>query len=134
MRKGLSPCSRSGRDSMRLIVLCLLGSAVLSSVSRAQVPVFVITQEDSSIKFGVKASVAIAGSFDKWDSTMTFTSPDVTTGVLDIKIQADSVNTGSGMKDGKLKGKDFFDVKQHPLITFKSTKIVQTGPDTLDVV
>jgi len=33
------------------------------------------------------------------------------------------VNTGSGMKDGKLKGKDFFDVKQSPLITFLSKKV-----------
>ena len=60
----------------------------------------------------------LVGTFDKWDATLTFTSPDVTTGVLDIKIQADSVNTGSGMKDGKLKSKDFFDVKEDPLITF----------------
>ena len=37
------------------------------------------------------------------------------------------------MKDGKLKGKDFFDAKQNPLITFLSTKIVQTGPDTFEV-
>jgi polyisoprenoid-binding protein YceI len=43
---------------------------------------------------------------------------------LDIKIQADSVNTGSGIKDGKLKSKDFFDVKQDPLITFHSNKVV----------
>jgi len=28
------------------------------------------------------------------------TSPDVETGVLDVKIQAASVNTGRGMKDG----------------------------------
>jgi polyisoprenoid-binding protein YceI len=81
----------------------------------------------------VKASVALEGTFDKWDATLTFTSPDVSTGVLDVKIQADSVNTGSGMKDGKLKSKDFFDVKQNPLITFLSKKIVQTGPDTFDV-
>ena len=118
---------------MRLAVLCLLASAVFPPVSRAQAPVFVITPEESSIKFYVKASVAIDGTFDKWDATLTFTSPDVTTGVLDIKIQADSVNTGSGMKDGKLKSKDFFDVKQNPLITFQSTKIVQTGPDTFEV-
>jgi polyisoprenoid-binding protein YceI len=52
---------------------------------------------------------------------------------LDIEIQADSVDTGSGMKNGKLKGKDFFDVQNNPLITFKSTKIVQTGPDTFEV-
>jgi polyisoprenoid-binding protein YceI len=81
----------------------------------------------------VKASVAIAGDFEKWDASLTFTSPDVTTGVLDVKIQAASVNTGSGMKDGKLRGKDFFDVKQDPVITFLSKKIVQTGPDTFEV-
>jgi polyisoprenoid-binding protein YceI len=81
----------------------------------------------------VEASVAIKGTFDKWDATLTFTSPDLSTGVLDIKIQAASVDTGSGMKNGKLKGKDFFDVQKNPLITFRSTKIVQTGPDTLEV-
>jgi polyisoprenoid-binding protein YceI len=118
---------------MRLTVLCLLAFAVFPSVSRAQVPVFVITPEESSIKFSVKASVALEGTFDKWDATLTFTSPDVSTAVLDVKIQADSVNTGSGMKDGKLKSKDFFDVKQNPLITFHSKKIMQTGPDTFEV-
>jgi polyisoprenoid-binding protein YceI len=125
------------RGGMRLAALCLLACAVFPSVSRAQasaaVPVFEITKEDSSIKFSVKASVAIAGTFDKWDSTLTFTSADLTTGVLNIKIQADSVNTGSGMKDGKLKGDKFFDVKQNPVITFVSKKFVQTGPDTVEV-
>jgi polyisoprenoid-binding protein YceI len=118
---------------VRLRVLCLLACVALPSLSRAQVPVFVVTPDDSSIKFFVKASVAIGGTFDKWDATLTFTSPDVTTAVLDIKIQAESVNTGSGVKDGKLKGKDFFDVKQSPLITFLSKKVVQTGPDTFDI-
>ena len=81
----------------------------------------------------MKASVAIDGTFDKWDATMVFTSTDVTTGVLDIKIKAASVNTGSGMKDDKLRSKDFFDAEHNPLITFKSTKIVQTGPTTFDI-
>jgi polyisoprenoid-binding protein YceI len=120
-------------SSMRIAVLCLLASAVFPSLSRAQAPVFTITPEDSKITFYVKSSVAINGNFDKWDATLTFTSPDATTGVLDIKIQADSVNTGSGMKDGKLKSKDFFDVKQDPLITFLSKKIVQTGPESFEV-
>jgi len=119
---------------MRLTVLCLLASSVFPSVSRAQAPDFAIMKEESSIKFSVKASVALEGTFGKWDATLIFTSPDVSTGVLDVKIQADSVNTGSGMKDGKLKSKDFFDVKQDPLITFLSKKIVQTGPDTFDVL
>jgi len=118
---------------MRLAVLCLVAFAVLPSPSRAQAPVFKITQEDSSIKFFVKASVALEGTFEKWDATVNFTSPDISTGVLEIKIQADSVNTGSGMKDGKLKSKEFFDVKDNPTITFLSKKFVQTGPDTIEV-
>jgi polyisoprenoid-binding protein YceI len=123
---------------MRLVVLCLLACGLSLAMTQAQapaeVPIVKITKEDSSIKFNVKASVAIGGTFDKWDATVTMASSDVESGVLDIKIQAASVNTGSGMKDGKLKSKDFFDVEHDPLITFHSTKIVQTGPNTLDYV
>ncbi|MFZ0579659.1 MAG: YceI family protein [Candidatus Acidiferrales bacterium] len=115
------------------LFVAVLGLA--ASAARApEAPVFVVSHEGSSIKFNVKASVPIEGTFDKWDAAMTFTSPEVETGVLDVKIQADSVNTGSGMKDGKLKGKDFFDAKDNPLITFKSTKVEQTGPTTFDLL
>jgi polyisoprenoid-binding protein YceI len=121
-------------NGTRFALLFLLASAVRPSLSRAQeVPVFEVNHADSTVKFTVKASVAIAGTFDKWDATLTFTSPDLSTAVLDIKIQADSVHTGSGMKDGKLKSKDFFDAEQNPLITFHSTKVIQTGPDTVDL-
>jgi len=118
---------------LRIVVLGLLTAVALPPLSRAQVPVYVITPEESSIKFSVESSVAINGTFDKWSSTLTFTSTDASAGVLEIKIQADSVNTGSGMKDRKLKGKDFFDVKENPLITFVSTKIVQTSHNTFEV-
>ena len=116
---------------MRLPILFLLASVVFPSVSHAQAPVFEVTKSESTIKFDVKASVAIVGKFDKWDASVTMTSPELSTAVLDIKIQAASVNTGSGMKDGKLKSKDFFDVENDPLITFHSTKVEQTGPNTL---
>jgi polyisoprenoid-binding protein YceI len=120
---------------MRLAVLCLLVSTMLPSVSRAQdqVPVFKVTPEESDVKFFVKASVAIDGKFKKWDATFTFASPAAESGVLDIKIYADSVDTGSGMKDNKLKSKDFFNAKDDPYITFHSTKVVQTSPTTFDV-
>ena len=104
---------------------------LVPAMSRAQAPVFEITPGESTIKFDVKASVAIAGKFDKWDATVTMTSPDLSTAVLDIKIQAATVDTGSGIKNGKLKSKDFFDVEHNPLITFHSTKVEQTGPDTI---
>jgi polyisoprenoid-binding protein YceI len=118
-------------NSVRTAILYLLVCGVFASVSRAQVPVFEINHADSTVKFNVSSSVPIAGTFDKWDATMKFTSPELTTAVLDIKIQADSVSTGSGMKDGKLKSKDFFNAKDDPYITFHSTKVTQTDPTTV---
>ena len=97
------------------------------------IPVIQITKEGSSVRFAVKASVSLEGTFDKWEATITYPSRNVETGVLDIKIQADSVNTGSGMKDDKLRSKDFFNVKEDPYITFHSTKMTETGPTTVEV-
>jgi polyisoprenoid-binding protein YceI len=122
---------------MRRTLLAFIVSVLFSSAALAQapagVPVFAITPVQSQIKFAVDASVSIAGTFDQWNASLTFGSPDVSTGVLDVEIQAASVDTGSGMKNSKLKGSDFFDVKNNPLISFKSTKIVQTGPTTFEV-
>ena len=118
---------------MRLTVLCLLAFTVLLPAKAQDVPVTEVSPVESTIKFGVEASVSIQGTFKKWDATLKYTSTAVESGVLDIIIYADSVDTGSGMKDGKLKGKDFFNVKDDPYITFKSTKVIQTGPDTFEL-
>ena len=105
----------------------------IEAQTSADIPVIQITKEGSSVRFAVKASVAIEGTFDKWEATITYPSRDVEAGVMDIKIQADSVNTGSGMKDDKLKSKDFFNAKDDPYITFHSTKFTETGPTTVEV-
>jgi polyisoprenoid-binding protein YceI len=126
-----------GRISV-LAAMCGLLAAPRYNPANAQgkaggAPVFRVAPVASSIKFSVQASVAIQGTFDKWDAKMTFASPDVATGRLEIKIQAASVNTGSGMKNNKLKGKDFFYVEQNPVITFVSKKVTQTGATSFDV-
>ena len=105
----------------------------IEAQTTADIPVIHIAKEGSSVRFAVKASVSLEGTFDKWEATITYPSRNVETGVLDIKIQADSVNTGSGMKDDKLKSKDFFNVKEDPYITFHSTKMTETGPTTVEV-
>ena len=118
---------------MRFAILFILTSATLTPRVRAQAPVFAVSKQDSSVNFSVNASISIAGKFDRWTATLTFTSPDVSTGVLDIKAQAASVDTGSGFKDDKLRSKDFFNADHDPLITFRSTKVVRTGPNTFEI-
>lgn len=125
-------CPHQTACNLALLAIALFStSAVL--VQGQEAPAFKITPAESTITFDVEASVSIKGTFDKWDATLTFTSPEATTGVLDIKIDAASVDTGSGMKNGKLKGKNFFNVKENPQITFRSTKVVPAGPDKFEV-
>jgi polyisoprenoid-binding protein YceI len=120
-----------------VVLVCLAACGLWTTPAGAQapaaVPVFKITPGESTIKFHVKASVAIEGTFDQWEASLTFTSPAAESAVLDIKIQAASVHTGSGLKDSTLKSDDFFNVDQDPLITFHSTTIVQTGPEIFDI-
>jgi len=125
--------TRARARTLPMAVLWLVVFCTFPSANRAQVPVYEVTPVESTIKFGVESSVPIKGTFDKWNASMTFSSRDVRSGVLDIEIQADSVNTGNGLKNNKLKSKDFFSVKDSPIITFKSTKVVQTGPNTFDL-
>lgn len=117
-----------------LVAYIVIGSAVHARAQApADLPVVKVSPIKSTIQFAVKASVPIEGTFEKWDATLTFTSDHVEDGVLDIKIQAASVNTGSRIKNDKLKGKDFFDASQDPYITFRSSKVVQTGPFSFDL-
>jgi polyisoprenoid-binding protein YceI len=121
-------------SASRWVAFALFAAAVgFPSTGQAQAPVFEVTPVVSTVKFAVKASVPIEGTFDKWDASLKFTSPELDTGVLTINIQASSVNTGSGMKDGKLKSKDFFNADRDPVITFKSNKITQTGPNSFEL-
>ena len=126
-------CKKSGPRTVYLMILCISTFVVTVPCSGAEAPVVEIDPVGSWIKFHVKSSVTIAGKFDKWSASLTFASPDETTGVLEIKIEAASVDTGSKMKNGKLKSQPFFDVEQNPYITFRSTKFVPTGPHTYEV-
>src|SRR5262245_31963809 len=122
---------------VHVVLVCLAVCGLWTPPAGAQappaVPVFTITPGESTITFDVSGTVTIEGTFDQWDAALTFASPAVESAVLDVKIQAASVNTGSGLKDGTLKGKDFFNVEEDQMITFHSTQIVQTGPETFDV-
>ncbi len=51
---------------------------------------------------------------------------------ISLQVEATSVATGIGMRDGHLRGHDFLDAEAHPTITFASdrTRWTDTGIDT----
>ena len=46
---------------------------------------------------------------------------------LNVSIRSNSVFTADRKRDGHLKGPDFFNAKEHPAMTFKSTAIKKVG-------
>ena len=51
------------------------------------------------------------------------TADDVLASSVKAEIDLSSIETGAEQRDGHLRSPDFFDVEQHPLMTYRSTGI-----------
>jgi polyisoprenoid-binding protein YceI len=73
-----------------------------------------------------------AGRFNTVSGEFTIDEKDATKSSVSLEIKVDSLDTNEAKRDEHLRGPDFFDVKQFPTATFKSTAVKQSG-DTYDV-
>jgi len=73
------------------------------------------------------------GQFDEISGTIQFDQEKPAEGSVDVTIQTASVDTANEKRDEHLRGGDFFDVENHPTMTFKSTAIEVTGEDTAKI-
>ena len=64
-----------------------------------------------------------AGRFDDWAATIVFDPEYVEQGSVEVTVQTASVTTDNDDRDAHLKSPDFFNVEEHPSMSFKSTKI-----------
>ncbi len=67
------------------------------------------------------------GRFNDVSGTMTCADGKPEGVMFDVTIKTDSVDTGTEKLDAHLKSGDFFNAKEHPALTFKSTSI-KKGP------
>src|SRR5690606_2228420 len=91
----------------------------------------------SSLNFNISHSGIsfVNGKFLDYQGTMTTKDDTLKDDTLkdasfNFTIQAGSIDTSVENRDNHLRSADFFDVETYPTITFKSTKILETGkPD-----
>lgn len=83
----------------------------------------------SRIGFAVKHMMVstVRGEFKSYTGTLNLDEADLTRSTITGSIDVASLDTRDEGRDGHLKSADFFDVENHPTITFRSTRIVAKG-------
>ena len=110
---------------------CVGGFAVLWAMTLAQpasADVWLFDKENTSVRFswnhlGLSQQ---SGRFSEVDGRLEFSPTDPEGGEVDVVIKVASLSTGVKQYDANLRGVDFFNVAEHPLITFKSTGVRRT--------
>jgi len=101
------------------------------SATRAASPtMYHVDPMHSSIVFRIKhiGAAYVYGMFEKMDGQLHVTDDDVPKSV-ELTIETASVDTNVDARDNHLRNPDFFNVEEHPTITFKSTSIEPTDAD-----
>src|ERR1035437_631099 len=74
------------------------------------------------------------GRFTGVAGTIVLDPANPTESSVEAVVDATTVYSGSDQRDGHLKSADFLDVANHPTLTFKSTRVETTGPETAKVI
>lgn len=90
---------------------------------------FTINVPESKVEFFVGSSDGdVNGVFKTWTGKLYQATAGVPeSATLSLEVTADSMSTGSGLKDRMVKGKDFFYVKDFPTVSFSSTKVIPSS-------
>lgn len=75
----------------------------------------------------------VRGEFHGLNGTVVYDDSDVSKSSVNVTIDATTVDTREPDRDKDLKSDHFFDVANHPTMTFKSTKVEAAGPGKLKV-
>jgi polyisoprenoid-binding protein YceI len=107
---------------MGKLILYLLSS---QAVFFQAIPLLKPVDADSEVRFSIKNfGLSVTGRFTGLEGNIHFLPGDLLNSAIDVTIDARTINTGNGARDKHLLKKDYFDVQNHPRISFQSTRIL----------
>ena len=117
--------------------LCLAAAlvAALAVPSPAATATWQIDPAHTAAGFSVRHMMiaTVRGQFKGVTGTVLWDDQDINNSTVDVTIDANTVDTGEPKRDADLKSANFFDVKNYPTITFKSTKIEKISAGKMKV-
>jgi polyisoprenoid-binding protein YceI len=100
-----------------------------STATPATTIIWKIDPSHSHAEFKVKHMMIsnVKGSFSGLTGTLIEDTADPILSQVEATIDISSINTGDEQRDAHLKSGDFFHHEEHPVMTFKSTRVEKKG-------
>ena len=108
----------------RLFAFALIALVATNSTQLRAADEYAVDPVHSSITFKVQhlGLAFVHGRFNDYSGTISI-DPDASKCAFTMSIKVETIDTANAMRDQHLRTAEFFDVKQYPTITFKSTSV-----------
>ncbi|MGH9681706.1 MAG: YceI family protein, partial [Candidatus Acidiferrales bacterium] len=108
-----------------------MNTAVTATSSSTKPTEWQIDPAHSAAHFSVRHLMIsnVRGEFSKLSGKVVLDPADLTRSTVEVSLEASSVNTREPQRDEHLRSADFFDVANHPVISFQSKRIVEAGTE-----